>query len=203
MLLGRAQLVEQLERLIDDPFRPRAGTVHLVDDDDRRKTQLQRLQRDEARLRHRAFDRIHQQQHAVDHPEDALDLAAEVGVTGRVDDVDPGVVVPDRAVLGEDRDPALALEVVRVHHPLGDVDVLGERARLDEQLVDERRLAMVDVGDDRDVPEGWGGRGHDRKTGAWDCKAPLRPKPWRQTVDYSGISGLAARNNSQNPKLSL
>jgi hypothetical protein len=60
-------------------------------------------------------------------------------------------VIADRAVLREDRDPALALEVVAVHHPLGHVLVLGERARLDQQLVDERGLAVVDVGDDRDV----------------------------------------------------
>ena len=47
--------------------------------------------------------------------------------------------------------PALALDVVAVHHPLGDVLVLGERACLDQQLVDERGLAVVDVGDDGDV----------------------------------------------------
>ena len=59
----------------------------------------------------------------------------------------------DRRVLGEDRDPLLALEVGRVHDPLGDVLVLAERAGLPEHRVDERRLAVVDVGDDRDVPE--------------------------------------------------
>ena len=109
--------------------------------------------RDEARLRHRAFDRVDEQQHAVDHAEHALDLAAEVGVAGRVDDVDVMPVVVDRAVLGEDRDAALALEVVAVHHPLGDVLVLGKRAGLDQELVDQRGLAVVDVGDDGDVAE--------------------------------------------------
>ena len=33
-------------------------------------------------LRHRAFGGVDQQEHAVDHAEDALDLAAEVGVAG-------------------------------------------------------------------------------------------------------------------------
>ena len=72
-------------------------------------------------------------------------------MAGRVDDVDVRALPFDRAVLREDRDAALALEVVRVHHPLLDMLVRGERARLREQLVDERRLAVVDVGDDRDV----------------------------------------------------
>ena len=57
----------------------------------------------------------------------------------------------DGGVLGEDRDALLALEVHRVHHALGDVLVVAERAGLPEQRVDERRLAVVDVGDDRDV----------------------------------------------------
>ena len=60
---------------------------------------------------------------------------------------------PDRRVLGEDRDALLALEVDRVHHALGDVLVLAERAGLPEHRVDERRLAVVDVGDDGDVAE--------------------------------------------------
>jgi len=90
----------------------------------------------------------------------ALHLAAEVGVTGRVDDVDRhgavgrvDAVVLDRGVLREDRDPLLALEVVGVHRALLDVRVLSERAGLPQHRVDEGRLAVVDVRDDRDVPQ--------------------------------------------------
>jgi purine nucleoside phosphorylase len=103
----------------DHPVGARARPVDLVDHDDRVQAQRQRLARDEARLRHRAFDRIDQQQHAVDHRQHALDLAAEVGVSRRVDDVDARAAVLDCAVLGEDGDAALALDVVRVHHALG------------------------------------------------------------------------------------
>jgi hypothetical protein len=66
--------------------------------------------------------------------------------------------VVDGAVLGEDGDAALALEVVRIHDALDEVLVRGEGARLAQQLVDERGLAVVDVGDDRDVSycaHGW------------------------------------------------
>ena len=68
-----------------------------------------------------------------------------------VDNVDVRIVVADRAVLGENRADALALQVVAVHHPLGEVLVLGERAGLHQQLVDQRGLAVIDVGDDGDV----------------------------------------------------
>ena len=57
------------------------------------------------------FGRVDQQQHAVDHRQHALDLAAEVGVAGRVDDVDLVVLVVDGGVLRQDGDAALALEV--------------------------------------------------------------------------------------------
>jgi small GTP-binding protein len=96
---------------------------------------------------------VHEQENSVDHRQPTLDLAAEVRVPGRVDDVQLPAADPDRRVLGQDRDPLLALEVHRVHHALGDLLVLAERAGLPEQRVDERRLAVVDVRDDREVAQ--------------------------------------------------
>ncbi len=100
-----------------------------------------------------ALGGVDEQEDAVDHRQAALDLAAEVGVPGRVDDVDLRVAELDRGVLGEDRDPLLALEIHRVHHALVHVLVLAERASLPEHRVDEGRLAVVDVRDDRHVAE--------------------------------------------------
>ena len=56
------------------------------------QAELQRLAEHELGLRHGAFGGVDQQHHAVDHRQDALDLAAEVGVAGRVDDVDAGAL---------------------------------------------------------------------------------------------------------------
>ena len=109
-----------------------------------------------AGLRHGALGGVHQQQHAVGHLQHPLDLAAEVGVAGGVDDVDVVVVaravgVVDRAVLGQDRDAPLALQRVGVEDALALQFALAELAALAEELVDQRRLAVVDVGDDGDV----------------------------------------------------
>ena len=49
--------------------------------------------------------------------------------------------------------PRSRLEVVAVHHALGDLLVLAEGAALAQQLVDQRGLAVVDVGDDGDVAD--------------------------------------------------
>ena len=159
LVLVGVEVEEQLLHLVDDLGDARVGAVDLVDHEDHRQARLERLAQHEAGLRQRALAGVDEQQHAVDHREPALDLAAEVGVAGGVDDVDLHVAVADRGVLGEDRDALLALEVDRVHDPVGDLLVGAERAGLPEHGVDERGLAVVDVGDDRHVPD-VGARGH-------------------------------------------
>ncbi len=147
------EIEEELVDLVDDLGDAGVGAVDLVDHEDHRQLRLQRLAQDEAGLGEGPLGGVDQQQHPVDHGQPTLYLAAEVGVAGGVDDVELDAVVVDGGVLGEDRDPLLALEVHRVHHPVGDVLALAESARLPQHRVDQGRLAVVDVGDDRDVAE--------------------------------------------------
>ena len=147
-----------------DPLQRRLGlgmsAIDLVDHDDDPEPDLERLAQHEPGLRHRAFGRINQQQASIGHVEDTLDFPAEVRMPGGVDDVDGHVAVPDRRVLGQDRDALLTLEVVRVHDQRTDLLVLAEGVALLQKRVDERRLAMVDVGDDRHVPDVMTDLGH-------------------------------------------
>ena len=78
-------------------------------------------------------------------------LVAEVDVTGRVDQVDRvvGPVESDRLEL--DRDAPLAFEIHRVEVLLPHLPGFAGTAEL-EHAVGQRRLAMIDVGDDRHVP---------------------------------------------------
>ena len=148
------EVEEQLVGLVDDLGDPRVRPVDLVDHEDHRQVGVQRLAQHEPRLRQRAFGGVDEQHDAVDHRQAALDLAAEVGVAGGVDDVDGQVAVLHGRVLREDRDALLALEVAGVHDPVGDTRLLlvrGERALLVEHRVHQRGLAVVDVGDDGDV----------------------------------------------------
>ena len=155
------EIEEELVDLVHDLRGTGVRPVDLVHDEHDGQPRLERLTEHEPRLRQRPLARIDEEQHAVDHGETPFDLAPEVGVAGSVDDVHLRAADPDRRVLGEDRDALLALEVHRVEHALGYVLVRPERAGLPEERVDERRLAVIDVGDDRDVPqilasgEGW------------------------------------------------
>ena len=64
-----------------------------------------------------------------------------------------GAVPVDRGVLGEDRDPLLALQVAGVHDPVDRLGALAEGTGGAQHGVDERGLAVVDVGDDGDVAQ--------------------------------------------------
>jgi hypothetical protein len=169
LLLGGAQAVEQVEGLVHHPVRTRARAIDLVDHDDGLEAHLERLLGDEAGLRHRAVQRVHEQQHRVDHGQNALDFAAEVGVAGRVHDVDAVVLPGDGGVLREDRDATFLLEIVRVHDPVGHDRALVERPRLLQQLVDQSGLAVVHVGHDGDVAQVFDG--HDEiAPGGWTAR---------------------------------
>ena len=147
------QVEQQVVGLVDDLGDPGVGAVDLVDQQDHRQTGGQRLAQHEPGLRQRALARVDQQHDAVDHGQPALDLAAEVGVAGGVDDVDRHPAPVDRGVLGQDRDALLALQVAGVHDPVDHGGPLPERAGGAQHRVDERRLAVVDVRHDGDVAQ--------------------------------------------------
>jgi hypothetical protein len=151
--LARAELVEQVERLVEHPVRARLLAVDLVDDHDRPQPVLEGLLRDEACLRHRPIERVDDEEHPIDHSQNTLDLASKVGVPGRIDDIDFRLPPANRCILGEDGDPPLTLERVGVHHALLHHLVFAECARLAEHLVDERGLAVIDVRDNGDVAD--------------------------------------------------
>ncbi len=104
LLLVGVEVEEQVVHLVHDLVDARVRAVDLVHHEDHRQAPLERLAEHEAGLRQRALGRVHEQQHAVDHREAALDLAPEVGVAGRVDDVQLRAAVVHGGVLGEDRD---------------------------------------------------------------------------------------------------
>ena len=155
---GQAQ--EQVHGLVDDFFDPRVGAVGLVDQEDHRQVRGEGLAQHEAGLGQRALGSVDEEDDAVDHGQAALDLATEVGVAGGVDDVDgDGLavggrsVVGHRGVLGQDGDALFALQVAGVHGAVFEVVVRGEGVGLLEHGVDQGGLAVVNVGDDRDVAQ--------------------------------------------------
>ena len=153
--VGGVEVEEQLVRPRRAPRRAgRRARSTLLSTSDGRQLGGERLRQHVAGLRQGALGRVDQQQHAVDHGQGPLDLAAEVGVARGVDEVDLHVafhVIDGR--LGQDRDAPLALLVVGVHDPVDEGLVGAEDAGGAQHGVDQRGLAVVDVGDEGDVAE--------------------------------------------------
>ena len=148
-----AEVHEQLVDLVEHLPRSGVAAIDLVERDDDRKTPRHGLLEHVARLRERPLRGVDQQQHRVDHQQRALDLAAEVGMAWRVDDVEPDAGVVDGRLLGEDGDPLLALQIARIEHAIDERLVRSEGTGLPKHRVDEGGLAMVDMGDDGDVAQ--------------------------------------------------
>ena len=151
LFIRRIQRQQQLENLVADIAQTGIRTVNLVDHDDDLVTELQRLLQNKAGLRHRTFKCIDQQNNAVYHLQDTLDLTGEVRMARSVDDVDLGVFIMNRGVLGQNGNAALTLQIIAVHDAVLYNLIGAECAALLEHLIDQRGLAVVDVRDNRNI----------------------------------------------------
>ena len=103
------QMDEEVEGAVDHIVDDRVRPIDLVDDDDGLVSERQSFPQHERRLRHGAFFRIDQNQHAIHHAEGAFHLTAEIGMARRIHNIDLHAVVDDAGVFRTDRDPALPL----------------------------------------------------------------------------------------------
>ena len=148
----RRVVAEQVGDLDRGAVGIRLRQVDLVHDRHDLEPVLDREVRVRERLRLDALRRVDDEHGALARLQRARHLVREVHVTGRVDEVEL-VPLPRHAHgLRLDRDAALALELHRVEHLRAHVargDGVGDL----EDAVGERRLAVVDVRDDREVAD--------------------------------------------------
>ena len=144
--------------------------VDLVDDGNDFEVVVQRQVGVGERLRFDSLRRVHHQQRALARLQAARNFVREVHVAGRVDQVElVQVAVVGRIVqadgVGLDGDAALALEVHRVENLLHHF-ALRKRAGDFEQAVGQRRFAVVDMRNDREIADefavhaSWGAFSH-------------------------------------------
>ena len=162
-LLGRgeddllARDGEDALELLHHDLRLRRGQVDLVEDRDDREVLAKGEMDVGQRLGLDALGGVDHEDGALAGLQAAADLVAEVDVAGRVDEVEPVDQAVVRRVLeadgpGLDRDPLLPLQVHRVEDLARHLPGIDRVGRLEEP-VRERRLAVIDVGDDREVAE--------------------------------------------------
>ena len=100
---------------------------------------------------HHAFRGVYQQQTAVSQSQRALHLAAKIGVARGINQIDLGNAVLQRDVLGQNRNAALTLKIVRVQYASTTQFAFPVLTRLAQHLVYKRCFAVINVGDDGNV----------------------------------------------------
>ena len=153
--LVRRKLEEQISNLIFNFTETCRRLINLVNYDNRGQIKFESLLEYKLRLRHRAFLGINNQKHTIRHIERALNLARKIGVAWGIDDIDFVAVIINRSLLGGDRNTALMLLVTRVHNQrLAHLGlILAESMALLEERINKRRLAMVDVRNNRYISD--------------------------------------------------
>ncbi len=131
--------------------------VHLVQDRHHLDAEVERGVAVGHGLRLDALAGVDHQQRALAGRQRAADLVGKIDVAGRVDQVEVvdlpvARLVVQRGGLRLDGDAALALDVHRVEQ-LGFHLALGQAAAALDQAIRQRRLAMVDVRDDREISD--------------------------------------------------
>ena len=142
----------ELRDLRSDLVGPRLRQVDLVHGRDDLEVRLDREVRVRERLRLAALRGVDDEQRPLAGLEGARHLVREVDVPGRVDEVELVALPRDAHGLRLDRDAALPLELHRVEQLLPHL-AAGDRVRQLEDAVGQRRLPVVDVGDDREVAD--------------------------------------------------
>jgi hypothetical protein len=74
-------------------------------------------------------------------------------VARRINNIDPVILVPERAVFRRNGNPALFLQVHGVHDPFGHGLVISKHAALFEKLVNQGGLTMIDMGNDCNISD--------------------------------------------------
>mmetsp|Transcript_17679 Transcript_17679/g.46409 ORF Transcript_17679/g.46409 Transcript_17679/m.46409 type:complete len:358 (-) Transcript_17679:116-1189(-) len=173
----RAVQADRRLDLLGDALRLRRGQVDLVEDGDDLEVVLERQVDVRERLGLDALGRVDDQQRALAGGERPRHLVAEVDVAGRVDQVEhvglAVLLVGHARRVQLDRDAPLPLQVHGVQE-LGLHVARGDRGRRLEHAVGQRGLAVVDVGDDREVADVRGRRLGLEVDGAQSGEGPAR-----------------------------
>ena len=105
------QIEGAVHHVIDDSVR----TVDFIDDHNGLMAEGECLPEHEGGLGHRTFLGVDQNKHPIHHAERTLDLAAEVGVAGRIDDVNLHSLIRHTRVLGTDGDTPFTFLIHGIH----------------------------------------------------------------------------------------
>ena len=145
LVFGGIEIAHEVKNHLVHLLRTTVRLVYFVHHHDGLQSYLQRLLQHKAGLRHGAFESIHQQQAAVGHVEHTLHLTSEIGVTGRIENVDFGVFPSNGNVFRKNSYPSFALQIIGVQYFAAVILAVTEQFSSKHHLVYQGRFTMVYV----------------------------------------------------------
>ena len=147
------EIHKELKHFVHNLVYTGIGTVDFIDNNDDFEPESQCFIQHEPCLGQRTFCSINKKQCAVSKVQNAFDLSAEVTVPRGVDHVDLGIPVVQTDILCKNCDPAFPFQIVAVHKAGIHFLIFTEQFGLLDQLVDQRRLSVVNVCDNRYISD--------------------------------------------------
>ena len=152
LLVIGVQGAHQVEDLLLHLVRTAVRLVHLIDHHYRLLAKLESFVKHETGLGHATFERVHKKQHTVGHIQHPFNLTTEIAMAWSVYNVDFNAFICDGHILGENGYTSFPLDVIVVEDELSEVLRLTHQVCLVDHPVHERRLAVVDMRDERYIP---------------------------------------------------
>ena len=99
LILVCAKLDKEVEYLVDNLGRSCTGAVDFIDNNKNLFLEIKSFFKNKSCLRHAALEGVNKEQNSVNHGEDSLNLAAEIGMTRGVDNIYFSVLVMNCRIL--------------------------------------------------------------------------------------------------------
>ena len=148
LLISSVQIHQKLQNLVYDFFRSCFRTVDFVDADDYRKIQLQRFLQNEFGLGHGTFESIYHKDNTVYHLKDTFYLAAEVCMSGSINNIDFYIFIKNSCIFGKNGNTTFSFDVIGIHDTFCHFLIGTEHTALFQKLIDQGGFAVVYMSND-------------------------------------------------------
>src|SRR5207237_265210 len=99
------------------------------------------------------FNRIDEQDTAISHVQNALNLTTEVGMSRSINNIDLNATIDDSSIFSENSNTPLTFLIVGIHDQFAHLLILAEDVALFEESIDQRGFAVIDVGNNSNIAD--------------------------------------------------
>ena len=151
LFFGSIKVKKKFKNFIADFIKSCIGFINFIYNNDYRMIKFKSSLENKSGLRHGAFRSINKKNNTIDHFKNTFNFAAEVCMSGSIDDIDFYSVVMNGSVFCKNGNASFALKVAGVHNAVFNNLVIAESSALFEHFINNSGFAVVNVGNNCNV----------------------------------------------------